>query len=197
MKKNTGSLIAALALGAGLALAQPTAMPAAPAAPAPMACGMSGMQGMKGMMGAPGMPEMTAEQQEKMDALRVAHLKVILPLQTEVQVKEIELDALWRADEPDARKIIAKVNEIGDLRQKLEVARVTHQLDMRKLLTPEQRKVMKKMGMGRGMMGKGMGRKMRGMMGKDGGCGMMGQGMGPGMGMGSGPMGNCQNCPMK
>jgi len=173
-----------IALAAGFALAQPGPGAVAPApagkAQAPTTCGMQGMQGMPGMQGmAAMMPDLTPDQLDKMDALRTAQLKVMLPLRTDLQVKEIELAALWRADQPDANKIIAKVKEIGDVREKMEVARINHMFDCRKLMTPEQLKAMKKMGMGRGMMGRGKGRGMRGQMGGDdlgGPQGPMGQG---------------------
>jgi len=164
--------LTALALAAGFALAQPGPGTAAPAATvkaqAPMAKGMRGMQG-------PAMPDMTPEQQEKMDALRVAQVKQMAPMRADLKVKEIELDALWRVEEPDAKRIIAKVREIGDIKEKIEVARINHQFEVRKILTPEQRKAMRSMGMHPGMMGRGMRRGMRGMMrGQMGGagCGM-------------------------
>jgi len=152
------------------------------------------------------MPDMTPEQMEKMDVLRTALTKEVLPLRTDLQGKEIELEALWRADEPDAKEIVAKVKEIGDTREKIEIARINHQFDMRKLMTPEQRKAMKGMGMGRGMMGKGMGRGMRGMMhGRMGGCPMGGEGCGmqggnqcggPQGPMGQGGQQGCSGCKM-
>ena len=186
----------------GLALAQPGPGMTAPApnakAQAPMA---SGMQGMQGMMPGPAMPDMTPEQLEKIDALRAAHMKTVMPIQTDIRVAEIELDALWRADKLDAKKIVAKVNEIGALRQKLELAMVNHRIDMYNLMTPDQQKAMRKMHTGRGMMGKGMGRGMRGMMrGEMGGegCGMHGgnQCGGPQGPMGQGGQPGCPDCNM-
>jgi Spy/CpxP family protein refolding chaperone len=205
--KHTALVALTIAAVVGFALAQPGPAGAVPVpatkAQAPMACGMQGMQG---MMPGPAMPDMTPEQMEKMDVLRTALTKEMLPLRTDLQVKEIELEALWRADEPDAKKIIAKVKEIGDIREKMEIVRINHQFDMRKLMTPEQRKAMKGMGMGRGMMGKGMGRGMRGMMrGQMGGCpmgggdcGMQGgnQCGGPQGPMGQGGQQGCQGCKM-
>lgn len=202
MKHRALAVLMIVVVAGGFALAQPGPGTAAPApagkAQAPMA---HGMQGMKGMMSGPAMPDMTPEQLEKMDVLRTALVKEMLPLRTDLRVKEIELDALWRADEPDAKKIIAKVKEIGDIREKIEVARINQRFDMRKLMTPEQRKAMKKMGMHPGMGGSGMGRGMHGMMrGKKGGqgCGMQGGGQremkGPKMGQG-GQQG-CQDCNM-
>jgi Spy/CpxP family protein refolding chaperone len=192
MKNRTLAALIVMVLVAGSALAQQATPMAAPAPgckeQAPTACDM---QGMKGMMPGPAMPDLTPEQQEKMDALRTAYIKMKAPLQADVRVKEIELEALWRADEPDAKKIVAKVKEIGDIREKIEVASINHRFEMRKVLTPEQRKAMRKMGMGPGMMGRGKGCGGRGMMrGQMGGCPMGGEVRGmPGGSQCGGPQG--------
>jgi Spy/CpxP family protein refolding chaperone len=195
MKHRALTALTIVAVAFGFALAQPG--PAA-AAQAPMAYRMQKMaQG-------PAVPDMTPEQQEKIDALRVAQVKQMAPMRADLRVKEIELGALWRADEPDAKKIIAKVKEIGDINEKIEIARINHQFEVRKLLTPEQRKAMRKMGMGPGMLGRGMRRGMRGMMrGQMGGCPMGGCGTqgaddfgGPQGPMGRGGQSGCPGCDM-
>ena len=181
----------AITAAAGLAFAQP--MPGCPmaAAGAPVPAmapgvdmGMPGMPMMPGMQmpGMPAMPELTNEQQDKMDVVRQNHIRAMLPIQTDIQIKEMDLDALWRADNPDGKKIVAKVREIGALRIQAEVERVNNMLAMREILTPEQRKSFRPgMGARHGMM--------RGMRGG------MGQGMGRGMGAGSGACGDCKgNC---
>jgi Spy/CpxP family protein refolding chaperone len=181
MKHRGLTALVMVAAAFGFALAQPGPATAAPApgasAQAPMAYRMQKLaQG-------PAIPDMTPEQQEKIDALRVAQVKTMAPMRADLQVKEIELAGLWRADEPDAKKIIAKVKEIGDVKEKIEIARINHQFEVRKLLTPEQRKAMKKTGMGRGWMGRGKGCGMRGWMGGDdfrGPQGPRGQGGQPG-----------------
>ena len=186
MKHRALAALMIVVVAGGFALAQPGPGTAAPSAKAqaPMGCGMQGMMqgpampGMMGMMA--GMPDMTPEQMEKCDALRVAHMKTVMPIRTDIQVAEIELDALWRAEKLDAKKIVAKVNEIGGLRQKLELAMVNHRIDMYNLMTPDQQKAMRKMHMGggRGMMrgqGRGMGRGMKGGMKGAGQQGQMGQ----------------------
>jgi Spy/CpxP family protein refolding chaperone len=153
-----------LVLVAGFALAQPgpgvPAMPRMPMMDKPETIGMMA-----------NIPDLTPEQMDKCDAMRVAHMKTVMPIRTEIQVAEIELDALWRADKLDAKKIVAKVKEIGDLQQKIELAMVNRRIEMHNLLTPEQRKAMRKMGMGRGMRG-----MMRGQMD---GCPMGGECGGP------------------
>lgn len=202
MKHTALAALMIAVVAGGLALAQPGP---AGTVQAPMDRGMQGMQGMQQMHAM--MPDMTPEQLEKIDALRTAQVKAMVPLRADLKVKEIELDALWRADEPDAKKIIAKVKEIGDIREKMEVARINHQFEVRKILTPEQRKAMKKMGMGPGMMGKGKRCGMRGMMRgpMGGGCPMGGEGCGmqggnqcggPQGPMGQGGQQGCSGCKM-
>ena len=194
MTRVLTTLIAVTA-AAGFAFAQP--MPGCPMAAAgaqtpamaPGAdMGMPGMPMMPGMQvpGLPAMPELTNEQQDKMDIARQNHIRAMLPIQTDIQIKEMELDALWRADNPDGKKIVAKVREIGALRIQAEVERVNNMLAMREILTPDQRKSFRP-----GMGGRhGMMRGMRGGTGQD-----KGRGMGRMMGDGSGACGNCNgNC---
>ena len=200
MKRTALVAVVVVAL-AGLIWAQP---PPKPSAGCPMAggAGMSMMEkpdqpAMPCMMGAMGMmadiPDLTPEQMDKFDAMRVSHMKTVMPIRTDIQVAEIELDALWRAEKLDAKKIVAKVNEIGGLKQKLELAMVNHRIEMHNSLTPDQQKAMRKMHMGggRGMMrgkgkGQGMGRGMKGAMKGAGAQGQMGQ---------CDPQ-NCEDCKM-
>lgn len=163
--KITTMAVVALLVVTGWAIAQ-SANPEQKPAPAeqPMAppCHEMGMPGMKMM----NMPELTDVQREQIQSLRIKHLKEVMPLETEIKIKRIELATLWQATKFDAKQIIAKVKEIGELRNKLELARVNHQIEIYNLLTPEQRKSFRPgmgMGMGRGMMrGRcGMGRRAR------------------------------------
>ncbi|MCX7731652.1 MAG: Spy/CpxP family protein refolding chaperone [candidate division WOR-3 bacterium] len=108
----------------------------------------------------PMMPQLTDAQREQLQSLRIKHLKEIMPLETELRIKELELQALWDADKLDSKAIIAKVKELSELRNKLELTRTNHRLEIAQLLTPEQRRQMRHMfGMGMGP-GMGMGRRM-------------------------------------
>jgi Spy/CpxP family protein refolding chaperone len=174
---RTTLIAAALALVAAIAVAQP----AAPTAQGKMPMGMPGM-----MMDMPKMPDLAADQWVKMDAARTDHLRTVGPIQTDLAVKKLELTALWRAENIDAKKIMAKANEISSLKAKLDAAKVDHMIAMYNILTPDQRKSMR-MGM-HGMMQR---RMMPGMMMQ--GCPMMGGGMmesGMMSGMGSTMMGD-------
>jgi Spy/CpxP family protein refolding chaperone len=142
-------------------------------------------------MGMMAIPNLTAEQQNQIDDLRAGHIKDVAGIRTDIEIKQLELARLWRADKLDGGKIVAKVKELGELRSKMQVTQVNHHLAIYKLLTPEQQKSFRPpmMGMCGGMRGKGMGRGM----GKMGGCGM-GGGMQGGCGGHQG-QGNCGgNC---
>jgi Spy/CpxP family protein refolding chaperone len=164
----------------GLAQAQ---QPAAPAPVVPCAgCPGHGGDGDGHGKGMGKRTALTEEQQGKIDQLRIGHLKKMMPLRTDLQVKQMELGALWRADELNSKAIVAKVKEISGLRGQLELERVNHRLALYQVLTPEQRK------MAHRFLGRFGGRGRRGMRG---GPGMMG---GPGMKEGHGMRG--QGCGM-
>lgn len=118
-------------------------------------------------------PRLSEAQLQQFDSLRIAHLREVLPLQTELRIKELELEALWAAEEPNANKILAKAREINDIRGRLQLARVNHRLAAYRLLSREQRRFAPfylDMGRGRKLHGRRMMDRMmeRGGMG---GCG--------------------------
>ncbi len=163
MKKTL--TVAALVLVAAIAAAQPGAQ----SGQQQMPMGMGGK-----MMNMPKMPDLTADQWMKMDAAKTSYLRTVGPLQTDLAIRKVELAALWRAENVDAKKVLAKVNEISTVKAKLDAAKADHMIAMFNMLTPDQRKSMR-MGM-HGMMQR---RMMPGMMMQ--GCPMMGGGMMGGM----------------
>lgn len=122
------------------------------AAPLYGQCPMAGNRGMPSgnIKGVP-MPDfdLSAEQEKQMTDLKTAMIKETEPLKTDLKVKGIEFMELWKGDNPDAKKILAKVQEIGGLKLKLQEKMINHKLAMMKILTPEQKTMMKSMmGMG-------------------------------------------------
>jgi Spy/CpxP family protein refolding chaperone len=161
--KKTTSWIVTVVVIAGLSLTS-----LAWAQPGKGGCeGCDDHQGKGGMMGL----GLTEEQHKQFDEMKIKHLKEVMPLKTDLQIKQMELGALWRADELDSKKIIAKVKEISGVREKLQIANVEHRLNMYKVLTPEQRKQARRFVMGRRGMGRMFGRGHRAGKG-----GMRGQG---------------------
>jgi Spy/CpxP family protein refolding chaperone len=166
-------------LAAALVLAAlPVVTLAQPAAPAHDCggCGKSGSEMGKGPgRGLSGLA-LTAEQSQKLEGLRVEQVKATAGPRAEIEAKQVELAALWRAEKLDSKKIIATVRAIAGLREKLAVARANHRLAVDGLLTPEQR-VQFRAGAGEGgrrgkgmMRGKGTGRGMMRGKGEPGGC---------------------------
>ncbi len=158
------------------------------AAPLYGQCPMAGNKSMPAghVKGVP-MPvmDLSAEQEKQMTNLKTAMIKETEPLKTDLKVKGMELMELWKDDNPDAKKILAKVQEINGLKLKLQEKMINHKLAMMKILTPEQKTMMK------GMMGMGCGGFDCCDIGEN--CGMMG-GMGCSKGMGSGGDSGCGGC---
>jgi Spy/CpxP family protein refolding chaperone len=132
-------------------------------------------------MGMMAIPNLTEAQQNQIDDLRAGQVKEVAGIRTDIEIKQLELARLWRADKLDGGKIVAKVKELGELRSKMQVTQVNQHLAVYKLLTPEQQKsfrppMMGGMGHGQGQ-GKGTGRGMGkagaggGKVGGEGRCG--------------------------
>jgi len=113
---------------------------------------------------------LTAEQTAKINALREAYLKDTKPLQDKLFSKRGDLRLLWLQTNPDQDKILAVQKEIRGLRDQLQDKITAQQVEVLKVLTPEQQEKVKSFRMGRGF-----GPGMRGGTGPYGG--------GPGMGM--------------
>jgi Spy/CpxP family protein refolding chaperone len=82
--------------------------------------------------------DLTAEQKEKINTLREAHLKDVRPLQDQLYVKGRELKDLWLAKTPDRESILTLQREVQALRNQLMDKLTTYRLDVLQLLTPEQ-----------------------------------------------------------
>jgi Spy/CpxP family protein refolding chaperone len=174
---------------------------------------MEMMQGMMKKRGGPGgmmgFPNLTDEQRTKMQDLRLAHQKEMIPLKSDLQKLHANMKLEITADKFSESKVKSIQGEISKVMNEIASKTILHQRAVRDLLTPEQRKHFDARILSGGMMGNGGG--MRGgmmgpakMMRRGGrmapGRGMgMGQGM-PGMGgqmMGGDGMGECKCEKMK
>ncbi len=82
--------------------------------------------------------DLTAEQREKINTLRDAHLRDIKPLQERLYVRSRELRGLWLAEAPDRESILTIQKEVQALRNQLMDKLTTYRLDAWQFLTPEQ-----------------------------------------------------------
>lgn len=140
----------------------------------PMGKGMG-----KGMGRGMGMMNLTPDQAAKLFDLKEKFHTDTAGLRKQMWVKRAEMGALWKAEKPDEKAILAKQKELNALRDQLQEKRLSFVLEAKKI-DPNFRG-----GLGHGF---GMGH----------GCGMGpgGMGMGPGgMGMGPGGMG-MGSCPL-
>jgi Spy/CpxP family protein refolding chaperone len=81
---------------------------------------------------------LTAEQMEKIRALRESFQKDITPLRTRIFEKKAEMRLLWMQTESDAAGIKAKEKEIHDLKWQVLEKATDFRLALRSVLTPEQ-----------------------------------------------------------
>jgi Spy/CpxP family protein refolding chaperone len=94
------------------------------------------------------MLEFTAEQEPQIADLKMKLIRETAPIKTELKIKQLELRALWKEDNPDTKKVLAKTKEISALKTSLQEKMINHKLAILKILTPEQKKMMQeKMGM--------------------------------------------------
>ena len=148
-------------------------------------------QGMHAPGGPMGLPKLTEEQQSKIQDLRLAHQKEVLPLRTDLQKQQASLKLELTADKFNEGKVKTIQSEISRLTGELTSKMVQHLRAVREILTPEQKKVFDQHILSGGPMGQGgmTGHRMMG-------GGMMGRGamMHPGaVPRGPGGPGEC-NC---
>jgi len=82
---------------------------------------------------------LNAEQKTQMEKLRTAHLKEVLPIKNQLDIKRAELKALETADKADLNAINKKIDELSALRTEIRKKKAAHRQDIRKMLTDEQR----------------------------------------------------------
>ena len=187
MKRLTAVLVLLMVFLAAIAFGQQE--PAKEKAPKPGMGMMRGQGGPGAMMGL----KLTDEQKAKIQDLRLAHQKEILPLRTEIQKLQSNLKLEITAEKLNEGKVKSIQSELSKLTNEIGSKTILHQRAVRDLLTPEQKKQFDSRILSGGMMGgagpmkggmmkggmRGQGRMMRpGMMMRHGGQ------MGPG-----GPMG--------
>ena len=152
MKKTT---IIALTLALAITMGTPAAMAGGPG------YGWGRGYGPGYAYGTAAIPNMTPEQYTKIQALQKTHLDQMAPLQQELLRKRSELRSLWLTQTPDQAKITALQKEILNLQSQLQEKGTNFNLEVRKVLTPEQQAQMASfgpgMGWGKGKMGR-MGR---------------------------------------
>jgi Spy/CpxP family protein refolding chaperone len=81
---------------------------------------------------------LTDEQVKKLTELRTKHLEKVGKLVAELAAKRSELRTLWLSQKPDENRIKELTEQIAKLQAELLTERTNFQLEVRKILTPEQ-----------------------------------------------------------
>ena len=131
MKKLALLLIAGLSIGMGQAWAQRGMSPGN--------CIHDNRQSAGINRHGPQLPDLTDDQQEKIMALRVAHQKNMLPVRNSLLEKKAHLRTLTTVDKPDKKAIEVTIKEMNALHTQMQLAQTEHRLEVRGLLTDEQR----------------------------------------------------------
>ncbi len=99
--------------------------------------GMKGHRGPWGHCGLHGkFADLTPEQAGKLFDLRQKFMDDTAGLRKDMLVKRMELKALWRAENPDEKQILAKHKEINAVMEKLQEKFVPFRLQVKKILPP-------------------------------------------------------------
>jgi Spy/CpxP family protein refolding chaperone len=87
-------------------------------------------------------------QKKQLDELRTSMQRNAVQLRSKIQLARIDLRELLKTDDPDKAAVEKKINEIGQLQTARKMLRINHMFDMKKMLTPEQRTILKNEGRG-------------------------------------------------
>ncbi|MCY3680557.1 MAG: periplasmic heavy metal sensor [Gemmatimonadetes bacterium] len=93
----------------------------------------------RGMRGGMAALELTDEQKEKMSDLRSAHQKAMVDLRAAHQKARIDLGEVRKQDNPSASDIQAKVDAVTAAQGKIMAREIQHNIDVKNLLTAEQK----------------------------------------------------------
>jgi len=84
-------------------------------------------------------PNLTDEQQQKINDLRVKHIKDVTPLKNELGEKRAKMRTLQSADKPDLNAINKLIDEMAAVRAQIQKKAAAHRVEVASLLTEEQR----------------------------------------------------------
>lgn len=82
--------------------------------------------------------KLTPEQKEEIRNLQLNFEKEKIRLKADLKVARLELKELLREDKPVKNEVYRKIEQMGDLRVKLQKNRVDKRLAIKEILTPEQ-----------------------------------------------------------
>jgi Spy/CpxP family protein refolding chaperone len=101
------------------------------------------------------MLDLTPEQTEKVDAIKMAMEKKVIPVKADIELIRLDLEKEMRSEAPDRSRVMSLIKDIHALELEVKQAKVDQHLKIHDVLTPEQKAEMSKhmhKGMKLGMM---------------------------------------------
>ena len=92
--------------------------------------------------------DLTAEQRDKIADLHDRQARKVIGMRSEIRIAGLDLRKLLRAEQPNRVAIDGQIDKIAKLRADLRKAQVGTMLEIRAVLTPEQRKKLRDRMMG-------------------------------------------------
>jgi Spy/CpxP family protein refolding chaperone len=86
-----------------------------------------------------GVSDLTEDQHKNIRTMQTEMQKAVLPLRSELNVMNAEIQKLMISENPNKSAIMKKVEAAGELRMKIQKLRIENQLKIRGILNPEQR----------------------------------------------------------
>jgi Spy/CpxP family protein refolding chaperone len=84
--------------------------------------------------------DLTAEQRKNIDDIFQQHRLKLIDVEAALQKEELMLEPLVNAESPDDAKVLAQIDRVAQARAELEKANSRMLWQVRRVLTPEQRK---------------------------------------------------------
>jgi Spy/CpxP family protein refolding chaperone len=88
---------------------------------------------------------LSEEQKSKIEDLKIDHRREMIELKSELEIKELELQELRVKGNYTRDEYIAKVTELGEIRNKMNLAKANHQMDIYALLDNSQKEIWNEM----------------------------------------------------
>jgi Spy/CpxP family protein refolding chaperone len=89
--------------------------------------------------------QLTQEQRDKMDSAKIAHHKDMIKKNADRDIAQIELEELMRKDEPNLTAISDQLKKIANMEADLKFSQIKLMVDIKALLTKEQKDNLKMM----------------------------------------------------
>ncbi len=87
--------------------------------------------------------DLSPEQKASIEDVRIEMRKNIIPLKSQIELKQIDLHKEMKADNPNKDRILKLSQEIHDLEWQIKKLNIEERLKIHSILTPEQREKMK------------------------------------------------------